>query len=92
VLCCPQYGDERRFVDAEVLRTRFMRRLGSGSDTPRIEAAIEAAVDLWRRFNAVLIDAARSTEDVHAIDATRSVGEVESDVRGWILARLQGCS
>jgi gluconate kinase len=78
--------------DADVLRTRFMRRLGSGSDTLRIEAAIEAAVDRWGRFNDVLIDAARSTNDMHVIDATRSVGQVERDVRGWILARLQGCS
>jgi 2-phosphoglycerate kinase len=74
--------------DAEVLRTRFVRRLVSASDTQRIEAA----VDRWRRFNDVLIDAARSTDGVEAIDATRSVGEVESDVRGWILARLQGRS
>jgi dephospho-CoA kinase/DNA-directed RNA polymerase subunit RPC12/RpoP len=74
--------------DAEVLRTRFMRRLGSGSDTQRIEAA----VDRWRRFNDVLVDAARSTEDVHIIDATRSVGEVETDAEEWILARLHGWS
>jgi broad-specificity NMP kinase len=73
---------------AEVLRTRFARRLGSGIDTQRIEAA----VDRWSRFNDVLIDAARSTGDGHSVDATRSVGEVESDVRDWIFARLQGCS
>jgi hypothetical protein len=49
-------------------------------------------MDRWRRFNDVLVDGARSTDGVEAIDATRSVGEVESDVRGWILARLQSCS
>ena len=74
--------------DAEALRPRFIRRVGSGSDTQRIEAA----VDRWGRFNDVLIDAARSTDGVDAIDATRSVGEVESDVRGWIIAKLQRCS
>ena len=71
--------------DAEVLPARFVRRLGSGSDTQRIEAA----VDRWGRFNDVLIDAASSINDVHAIDATRSVGEVERDVRDWVLTRLQ---
>ena len=50
------------------------------------------AVDRWTRFNDVLIDAARTTDHVHVIDATRSVGEVETDVRGWILKRLQRCS
>ncbi len=39
-------------------------------------------MDRWGRFNDVLIDAASSTDDVHTIDATRSAGEVESDVRG----------
>ena len=74
--------------DGEVLRTRFMRRGDSGSDTQRIEAA----VDQWSRFNDVLMDAANSSNDVHAIDATRSVGEVESDVREWVLARLKSWS
>ena len=74
--------------DAEVLRTRFMRRLGSGSDTQ----SIEAAVDRWSRFNDVLTDAAHATDHVHVIDATRSIGEVEGDVRGWVLERLQRCS
>jgi gluconate kinase len=74
--------------DAEVLRTRFMRRVGRGSDTQ----GIETAVGRWGRFNDVLIDAARSTDGVDAIDATRSVGQVESDVRVWILAKLQRCS
>jgi thymidylate kinase len=72
--------------NAEALRTRFRRRLGSGSDTQRIEAA----VDRWRRFNDVLADVARSAENVQAIDATRPVGEVEGDVREWLLARLRG--
>jgi len=71
--------------DAEVLRPRFIRRGGSRTDPP----GIEAAVDRWGRFNDVLMDAARSTDCVDAIDATRSVGEVESDVRGWIMAKLQ---
>ncbi len=71
--------------DAEVLRTRFMRRAGGEVDAHRIEAA----VDRWGRFNDVLIDAASSIKDVHVIDATRSIGVVEGDVRGWILARLQ---
>ena len=74
--------------DGEVLRTRFMRRGDSGSDTQRIEAA----VDQWSRFNDVLMDAANSSNDVHAIDATRSVGEVEIDVREWVLARLKSWS
>jgi len=73
--------------DAEVLRTRFMRRAGNGGDTHRIEAA----VDRWARLNDVLIDGASSVNDVHMIDATRSVGEVEADVRRWVLARLQSC-
>jgi hypothetical protein len=46
-------------------------------------------VDRWSQFNDVLIDSARSTDDVQAIDATRPVDEVESDVRDWVLARLQ---
>jgi predicted ABC-type ATPase/DNA-directed RNA polymerase subunit RPC12/RpoP len=71
--------------DADVLRRRFMRRVGSGGETQ----GIEAAVDRWGRFNDVLLDAARSTDGVDVIDATRSDGQVESDVRGWILARLQ---
>jgi gluconate kinase len=74
--------------DAAVLRPRFIRRVGSWSDTDRIEAA----VDRWGRVNDVLTDAARSTDGVDAIDATRSVDEVESDVRGWIIAKLQRCS
>ncbi len=74
--------------DGEVLRTRFMRRAGSEVDSQRIEAA----VDRWSRFNDVLMDAASSINDVHAIDATRPVDEVESGVRGWILARLHRCS
>jgi broad-specificity NMP kinase len=74
--------------DAEALRARFLRRLGSRSDTQGIEVAVER----WTRFNDVLIDAARTTHHAHVIDATRSVGEVETDVRGWILKRLQGCS
>ena len=50
-------------------------------------------MDRWSRFNDVLIEeAANSIGDVHAIHATRSVGEVERDVRGWILARLESCS
>ena len=73
--------------DAEVLRTWFMRRAGNGGDTHRIEAA----VDRWARLNDVLIDGASSVNDVHMIDATRSVGEVEADVRRWVLARLQSC-
>jgi hypothetical protein len=73
---------------AEVLRTRFVQRLGNGSNTQRIEAA----VDRWRQFNRDLVDAARSTDNVYAIDATRSIADVESDVRDWILARLHGCS
>ncbi len=72
--------------NAEALRTRLLRRLGDGSDTQRIEEA----VDRWSRFNDALTDAARSADNVQAIDATRSVGEVESDVREWLLARLQG--
>ncbi len=74
--------------DAEVLRTRFMRRVGVWTDTQ----SIEAAVDRWSRFNGVLKDAAHASDQVHVIDATRSVGEVEGDVRAWILARLQRCS
>jgi hypothetical protein len=61
-----------------------VRRGGSGGDAQRIEAA----VDRWSRFNDVLIGTARSTDDVHAIDATRPVDEVESDVRDWVLAKL----
>jgi hypothetical protein len=71
--------------EAEVLRTRFVRRLGSGGDTQRIEAA----VDRWSRFNDVLLDAARSTDQVYVVDATRPLGEVEGDVLDWMLARLQ---
>ena len=74
--------------DADVLRTRFIRRLGSGSDNQ----SIEAAVDRWSRFNDVLTEAALATDHVHVVDATRSIGEVESDVRGWVLERLQRCS
>ena len=74
--------------DADVLRTRFRRRVGGWTDTQ----SIEAAVDRWSRFNDVLTDAANATDHAHVIDATRSVGEVESDVRAWILARLQRCS
>ena len=65
-----------------------MRRVGVWTDTQ----TIEAAVDRWSRFNVVLKDAANATDDVHVIDATRTVGEVESDVRAWIVARLQRCS
>jgi predicted ABC-type ATPase/DNA-directed RNA polymerase subunit RPC12/RpoP len=71
--------------DAEVLRPRFMRRVGSGGDTQ----GIQAAVDRLGRFNDVLMDAARSTDGVDVIDATRSVGQVERDVREWIVAKLQ---
>jgi thymidylate kinase len=53
---------------------------------------VPSAVDRWRRFNDVLMDAARSTDHVHVIDATRSVEEVENDVREWIVAKLQSCS
>ena len=74
--------------DADVLRTRFMRRLGSGSDNQ----SIEAAVDRWSRFNDVLTEAALATDRVHVVEATRSIGEVEGDVRGWVLERLQRCS
>jgi hypothetical protein len=74
--------------DADVLRTRFMRRAGAGSDTQ----SIEAAVDRWSRFNDVLTDAAHATDHGHVIDATRSIDEVEGDVRGWVLERLQRCS
>ena len=56
----------------------------------RYAKRIEEAVDRWSRFNDALTDAARSADNVQAIDATRSVGEVESDVREWLLARLQG--
>ena len=71
--------------DADVLRTRFMGRAGIEVDAQRIEAA----VDRWGRFNDVLIDAASSINDVHVIDATRSVGEVERDVRHRVLTKLQ---
>ncbi len=70
--------------EAEVLRTRFIRRLGGGSDMQ----SIRAAMDRWSRFNDVLTDAARATDHAHVIDATRSIGEVEGDVRGWILDSL----
>jgi predicted ABC-type ATPase len=71
--------------NAEVLRTRFMRRVGGWTDTQ----SIEAAVDRWNRFNDVLTDSARATDHVDVIDATRPTGEVERDVRGWIVERLQ---
>jgi predicted ABC-type ATPase len=71
--------------NAEVLRTRFMRRVGGWTDTQ----SIEAAVDRWSRFNDVLTDSARATDHVDVIDATRPTGEVERDVRGWIVERLQ---
>lgn len=74
--------------DAGVLRTRFIRRLWPETDEQRIEEA----VDRWRRFNDLLMDAARLTDHVDVIDATRSVAEVESDVGRWILRRLQGRS
>jgi hypothetical protein len=64
-----------------------VRRAGIEVDAQRIEAA----VDRWGRFNDVLVDADSSVTDVDVIDATRSVGEVEGDVRAWVLERL-GCS
>jgi hypothetical protein len=73
--------------DAEVLRPRFVRRGGGDGDPQRVDAA----VDRWREFNDVLMDAARTTDNVYGIDATRSVDEVERDLRSWVLARLQGC-
>ncbi len=73
--------------DAEVLRARFMRWAGSEVDAQRLEAA----VDRWGRFNDVLIETASSVNDVHVIDATRSIAEVEGDVRAWVLERLR-CS
>jgi 2-phosphoglycerate kinase len=72
--------------DADSLRRRFVQRTGSGSITSRIEEA----VDQWSQFNDALIQAARSTDDVYVIDAARSLREVESDVRDWIFANLQG--
>ena len=42
-------------------------------------------------FNDVLIETASSVDDVHVIDATRSICEVEGDVRAWVLERLH-CS
>jgi 2-phosphoglycerate kinase len=74
--------------DADVLRARFAQRLGDGSESRRIEAA----VDQWSQFNDALMDASRSINDVHTIDASRSIDEVERDVRDWILARLHGYS
>jgi predicted ABC-type ATPase len=71
--------------DAEVLRTRFMRRAGSEVEAQRLEAA----VDRWGRFNDALMDAVSSVDDMDVVDATRSVDEVEGDVRAWILDRLQ---
>ncbi|HXW81726.1 MAG TPA: AAA family ATPase, partial [Acidimicrobiales bacterium] len=47
--------------DAEVLRTRFVQRDGSGSSPLEIDAAVER----WRQFNDVLMDAVTSTDDVH---------------------------
>ena len=73
--------------DAEVLRTRLMRRAGSGATRKGLRRPWTGGA----RFNDVLIDAASSINDVHVIDATRPVGEVESGVRGGY-ARLQSCS
>ncbi len=42
----------------DVLRARLAGRVESGSDTQRIEVA----VDRWARFNDVLTDAARTTD------------------------------
>ena len=68
----------------DVLRTRLLGRVESGSDTQ----SLEAEVDRWTQFNEVLTDAARTADHVRVIDATRSVGEVEGDVRRWILSKL----
>ena len=71
--------------DAGVLRQRLTRRVGAWTDTQ----TIDEAVDRWHRFNEALVDAAGRTEDALMIDASRSVGEVEPDVRDWVLAKLQ---
>jgi hypothetical protein len=46
-------------------------------------------VDQWSQFNDALVDAACSISDAQVLDATRSIGEVESDVREWIVAKLE---
>ncbi|HET9117431.1 MAG TPA: AAA family ATPase [Pseudonocardiaceae bacterium] len=72
--------------DAEVLRKRFMQRLGSGSDPKRIEMAVAR----WHQFNEALVTEAGSTDEAIVIDATKSVSEVECDVREWIFTKLPG--
>ncbi len=71
--------------DAGVLRQRLTRRVGAWTDTQ----TIDEAVDRWHRFNEALVDAAGRTEDALMIDASRSVSEVEPDVRDRVLTRLQ---
>jgi gluconate kinase len=71
--------------DGDILRTRFLRRVGATSDAPSIAAAVER----WSQFNDVLMDAVHGSDHVHLIDATRPIGEVESDVREWIIERLR---
>jgi predicted kinase len=70
--------------DAGALRDRFARRRGDDA------SGIEAAVDRWGRFDDELADAARSNDGIEAVDATRPIHDVESDVREWILTRLGG--
>ena len=73
--------------EAEVLRTRFIRRLGSGSDMQSIRGGYGPVESVQRCSHG----RRSATDHAHVIDATRSIGEVEGDVRGWILDRLQRC-
>ncbi|TMM18893.1 MAG: hypothetical protein E6G01_03015 [Actinobacteria bacterium] len=67
---------------ADVVRARLASRDGSG--------ALNARVEVWLDFNGALLAAASEVPTATVVDAGRTVGQVEHDVRQWISTQLQG--
>lgn len=91
-----EYFDSVQFLYLQasdrVLRERIARQAGTIASGVDIDAYLDDRTREWSTFNGVLDRAATSTPATTVIDATRSAGEVEQDVREWISTHLDGLS